>query len=264
MEVDGFYDDEGETSGAMGGLVHASGPSSRWNPTREQIVILEGMYKQGIRTPTAEQIQQITERLRAYSHIEGKNVFYWFQNHKARQRQRQKQENLALLSRYFYRHRSQPHLSSAVSLTGASASSSSSPNVICGRPHMRPSKHEGLYPTHPRVDVPAYGGVNKRRQTVELLQGMDVHRERSVPIPAHYWQDYNNRYNTVKRSIETDQYALNDCKATPRTLDLFPLHPMNGRSASSCSRSPDSFGVQEVGLKKARPYFDFFSEKTNQ
>lgn len=55
--------------------------------------MLENMYKQGIRTPSAEQIQEITSRLKVYGHIEGKNVFYWFQNHKARQRQKQKQDH---------------------------------------------------------------------------------------------------------------------------------------------------------------------------
>ncbi|BAS75151.1 Os01g0840300, partial [Oryza sativa Japonica Group] len=63
--------------------------NARWTPTKEQIAVLEGLYRQGLRTPTAEQIQQITARLREHGHIEGKNVFYWFQNHKARQRQKQ-------------------------------------------------------------------------------------------------------------------------------------------------------------------------------
>ncbi|CAE6249430.1 unnamed protein product [Arabidopsis arenosa] len=44
--------------------------SSRWNPTKDQITLLENLYKQGIRTPSADQIQQITGRLRAYGHIE--------------------------------------------------------------------------------------------------------------------------------------------------------------------------------------------------
>lgn len=71
----------------------AGSPSThRWNPTKEQINMLENMYKQGIRTPSAEQIQDITTKLKVYGHIEGKNVFYWFQNHKARQRQKQKQD----------------------------------------------------------------------------------------------------------------------------------------------------------------------------
>uniref|UniRef100_A0AAU6RUJ2 WUSCHEL-related homeobox protein 3 n=1 Tax=Pinus yunnanensis TaxID=88732 RepID=A0AAU6RUJ2_PINYU len=62
--------------------------TTRWNPTPEQLMILEEMYRGGIRTPNADQIQQITAHLALYGKIEGKNVFYWFQNHKARDRQK--------------------------------------------------------------------------------------------------------------------------------------------------------------------------------
>ncbi|XWS74211.1 hypothetical protein CRYUN_Cryun02cG0196400 [Craigia yunnanensis] len=62
--------------------------SSRWCPTPEQLMILEEMYRSGIRTPNASQIQKITSHLSFYGKIEGKNVFYWFQNHKARDRQK--------------------------------------------------------------------------------------------------------------------------------------------------------------------------------
>ncbi|KAA8543966.1 hypothetical protein F0562_021857 [Nyssa sinensis] len=62
--------------------------SSRWCPTPEQLMILEEMYKGGVRTPSASQIQHITANLSYYGKIEGKNVFYWFQNHKARDRQK--------------------------------------------------------------------------------------------------------------------------------------------------------------------------------
>lgn len=63
-------------------------PSTRWCPTPEQLMILEEMYRTGIRTPNAAQIRQITAHLSYYGKIEGKNVFYWFQNHKARDRQK--------------------------------------------------------------------------------------------------------------------------------------------------------------------------------
>lgn len=63
-------------------------PSTRWCPTPEQLMILEEMYRSGVRTPNASQIQQITAHLSYYGKIEGKNVFYWFQNHKARDRQK--------------------------------------------------------------------------------------------------------------------------------------------------------------------------------
>ncbi|PIA32043.1 hypothetical protein AQUCO_04600011v1 [Aquilegia coerulea] len=62
--------------------------STRWCPTPEQLMILEEMYRGGIKTPNATQIQQITAHLSLYGKIEGKNVFYWFQNHKARDRQK--------------------------------------------------------------------------------------------------------------------------------------------------------------------------------
>lgn len=66
--------------------------SSRWNPTPDQLQTLEELYRRGIRTPSAEQIQHITTQLRRYGKIEGKNVFYWFQNHKARERQKRRRQ----------------------------------------------------------------------------------------------------------------------------------------------------------------------------
>ncbi|KAL5071865.1 hypothetical protein RYX36_022752 [Vicia faba] len=69
---------------------------TRWNPTQEQIGILEMLYRGGMRTPNAQQIEQITLQLSKYGKIEGKNVFYWFQNHKARERQKQKRNSLGL------------------------------------------------------------------------------------------------------------------------------------------------------------------------
>ncbi|GLT34214.1 hypothetical protein SLA2020_087410 [Shorea laevis] len=69
---------------------------TRWNPTQEQIGILEMLYRDGMRTPNAQQIEQITAQLGKFGKIEGKNVFYWFQNHKARERQKQKRNSLGL------------------------------------------------------------------------------------------------------------------------------------------------------------------------
>ncbi|KAI3466981.1 hypothetical protein Pfo_023644 [Paulownia fortunei] len=66
--------------------------STRWNPTPEQLQALEEMYRRGTRTPSAEQIQQIATKLRRFGKIEGKNVFYWFQNHKARERQKKRRQ----------------------------------------------------------------------------------------------------------------------------------------------------------------------------
>ncbi|XP_071924474.1 WUSCHEL-related homeobox 4-like [Coffea arabica] len=87
----GSSDDKRETAHVD---THPGG--TRWNPTQEQIGILEMLYRGGMRTPNAQQIEQITAQLGKYGKIEGKNVFYWFQNHKARERQKQKRNNLGL------------------------------------------------------------------------------------------------------------------------------------------------------------------------
>ncbi|KAK1412790.1 hypothetical protein QVD17_34299 [Tagetes erecta] len=75
---------------------NGTGGGSRWCPTPEQVMLLEGMYRGGLKTPTATQIQQITARLSLYGKIQGKNVFYWFQNHKARDRQKIRKKLMAM------------------------------------------------------------------------------------------------------------------------------------------------------------------------
>ncbi|XP_057788695.1 WUSCHEL-related homeobox 5-like [Salvia miltiorrhiza] len=62
----------------------------RWNPTGEQVKVLTELFRSGLRTPTTDQIQKISAELSFYGKIESKNVFYWFQNHKARERQKRR------------------------------------------------------------------------------------------------------------------------------------------------------------------------------
>lgn len=84
-------DDTGSGKGSGSGGFLCRQTSSRWTPTSDQIRILKDLYyNNGVRSPSAEQIQRISARLRQYGKIEGKNVFYWFQNHKARERQKKR------------------------------------------------------------------------------------------------------------------------------------------------------------------------------
>ncbi|XP_050374848.1 WUSCHEL-related homeobox 6 [Argentina anserina] len=70
--------------------------STRWNPTGEQLMALEKLYRSGLKTPTAQQIQLMTAQLRNFGKIESKNVFYWFQNHRARERQKRRRELMSI------------------------------------------------------------------------------------------------------------------------------------------------------------------------
>ncbi|XP_006653851.1 WUSCHEL-related homeobox 1-like [Oryza brachyantha] len=91
-QVGGGEEVAGRSGGGGGGGVSVCRPSgTRWTPTTEQIKILRELYYScGIRSPNSEQIQRIAGMLRQYGRIEGKNVFYWFQNHKARERQKKR------------------------------------------------------------------------------------------------------------------------------------------------------------------------------
>ena len=81
-----------------GGSIQAAGSSAntpirpanyRWTPTPDQLRILQELYYDKVlRSPTPEQIQEICLYLQQYGQIEGKNVFFWFQNLKARERQK--------------------------------------------------------------------------------------------------------------------------------------------------------------------------------
>ncbi|KAB1201492.1 WUSCHEL-related homeobox 2 [Morella rubra] len=230
-------DNKSEISGAAGAPV-----SSRWNPTKEQISMLESLYKQGIRTPNAEQIQQITSRLKAYGHIEGKNVFYWFQNHKARIRQKQKQESMAYINRHF--QRTHPVFPATC------------PNEFCG-PYYLPQYH------HPKVFLP--GGIRRRPTTTENLEK-----------PRAY-DDDGARYSTVNQGYDHDMNMhIGNCSGTvitnsQETLSLFPLHPTGilqgkegkasiGSSAENSSiSSPACFSEMEEG--SGDQLFDFFSRE---
>ncbi|KAJ4819621.1 Wuschel-related homeobox protein [Rhynchospora pubera] len=84
---------EGEAGVVMSGGFNAGRVGvkcGRWNPTTEQVKVLMDLFRAGLRTPSTEQIQRISNHLSYFGKVESKNVFYWFQNHKARERHHKK------------------------------------------------------------------------------------------------------------------------------------------------------------------------------
>ena len=84
-------------SGGHGGSNNCSSTGTkcgRWNPTSEQVKVLTDLFRSGLRTPSTDQIQKISTQLSFYGKIESKNVFYWFQNHKARERQKRRRVSI--------------------------------------------------------------------------------------------------------------------------------------------------------------------------
>ncbi|XP_065869577.1 WUSCHEL-related homeobox 5-like [Euphorbia lathyris] len=120
--MSGFcFTKSGNIRGGSGGGCGGGGGGStgtkcgRWNPTSEQVKVLTDLFRSGLRTPSTDQIQKISSQLSFYGKIESKNVFYWFQNHKARERQKRRrvsvddhkdhlirrQDSLSSSARYF-------------------------------------------------------------------------------------------------------------------------------------------------------------------
>ncbi|KAG9129639.1 hypothetical protein Leryth_014476 [Lithospermum erythrorhizon] len=235
---------------------------SRWNPTKEQIDLLENLYRQGVRTPSTEQIQQITSKLRAFGHIEGKNVFYWFQNHKARQRQKQKQDNIAILNRFMV-HQSPPvppHFATY-------------PNVAC---------HPSLFipPPSPPIDF----GCRRSRYQKLLIPGSYKRRPLSPKTainnslytkPFYNCLDQESTQSMQNKICEKGFFNSNKDHFDQETLPLFPLHPSGNLQANS-----DNFSIPSTSIPISsssgnnyingggdfgndRPFIDFFCMDVN-
>ncbi|XP_059302642.1 WUSCHEL-related homeobox 3-like [Lycium ferocissimum] len=75
-------------------------PRPRWKPTPHQLMILQDLYRKGLTNPNSSQVQMITANLSMYGKIQWKNVFYWFQNHKARERQSMRKKLFQQMQKY--------------------------------------------------------------------------------------------------------------------------------------------------------------------
>ena len=74
----------------VGGSAGGGTKCGRWNQTSEQVRVLTDLFRSGLRIPSTDQIQKISSQLSFYGMIDSKNVFYWFQNHKAKERQKRR------------------------------------------------------------------------------------------------------------------------------------------------------------------------------
>nr|APR63875.1 homeobox-leucine zipper transcription factor family protein-like 2 [Populus tomentosa] len=88
--MSGFCITKAGRGGGSGNNCGTGTKCGRWNPTTEQVKLLTDLFRSGLRTPSTDEIQNISTQLSFYGKIESKNVFYWFQNHKARERQKRR------------------------------------------------------------------------------------------------------------------------------------------------------------------------------
>ncbi|KAL3591944.1 hypothetical protein D5086_010584 [Populus alba] len=197
---------EDNNGGAKGNFICRQ-TSTRWTPTTDQIRILKELYYiKGVRSPNGAEIQQISARLRKYGKIEGKNVFYWFQNHKARERQKKRftndvptQQRTTLKPEDYYSYK---YSGSNNNPGFSSASSSSNTGAV----------------TVGQADNYGYGSV-----TMQEKKNWDC----SVPAGGESMNNINygsrggiNPYSSSYTVFDQDQEAAEKME----TLPLFPMH----------------------------------------
>ncbi|KAJ0259013.1 Homeobox domain-containing protein [Hirschfeldia incana] len=220
--------------------------STRWCPTTEQLMILEEMYRTGIRTPNAVQIHQITSHLAFYGRIEGKNVFYWFQNHKARDRQKLRKKIAKQL------HQQQ------IKLKSISTMSQPLNNII---DHKNPSYHNH----HSPYDHMSFACCSQPSPVCLSHQGTGVEAQSKVVMNEYYYNESGPEDMLMQKAItgqnssygrdwmmmmdmgprpSYDSYCssspipccnmmINSPKIPPKTLELFPISSINSKEDSS-------------------------------
>ncbi|KAG2696410.1 hypothetical protein I3760_07G058400 [Carya illinoinensis] len=210
-------------SGKGGFLCRPS--STRWTPTNDQIRILKDLYyNNGVRSPSADQIQRISARLRQYGKIEGKNVFYWFQNHKARERQKKRFNNDVPLQRGVgnggWKREESIHTeySTMASITpGFPASSSSSGTISVGQ--------MGNY---------GFGSVNMEKSFMDCSISTRASGGVGGSISQNFgWvgvDPYFSSYTLFdpRRSMEENSGGEEEEEEAASEIETLPLFPMHG------------------------------------
>ncbi|XP_033134446.1 WUSCHEL-related homeobox 6 [Brassica rapa] len=189
---------------------------SRWNPTPEQTMVLEEVYSSGTRTPTTQQIQEIASKLQKYGRIEGKNVFYWFQNHKSRERLKRRRGDQQ----------------GVTTISNVHEETLRKDNVIVDTANKDSSSGNYIYRTLFAVLSHQKNSIDDGKRE-EYKRGLEEEKETTSQNQIHpsNTSDFNYHLITASKPSqeEEQQYKLNDDEEEEeetrksRTLDLFPV-----------------------------------------
>lgn len=254
-------------------------PIARWVPTKEQTAVLEGLYRQGMRAPTAEEIHQVTARLQEHGPIEGKNVFYWFQNQKVRLRQREKQQQSDYFGRQFRRPQPLPMLHSPPGhpFSPVRLQAPPAPNTpACNREVMY--MQQPCYTTGPVAQAAANATYYSQMQPSIMYPRAETMAHAQAAL--YYQIAASNNSNTQQpRALQfppaAGSYGAPDAYSRrPVLLNLFPQYPtFANREKTRCVGSAGSERPSTSGsfsLEAESPeipngdtslsFYDFFGE----
>ncbi|KAK4261729.1 hypothetical protein QN277_004686 [Acacia crassicarpa] len=231
--------------------------TSRWSPTPTQLLVLEELYRQGTKTPTAEQIQQIASQLRRFGKIEGKNVFYWFQNHKARERQKRRRREMeegATAS-----HSAQDKQLYVVNVRSSEEKQDST--GLRGTGYQVKETKEWASPNCSALpqeiaDIGPKGWTQLEEKRTQVLKP-----EQTTPLSRNFSSQNHNVPFIVNR--ENCTYCDEEEYSNTRTLELFPLkkgdqHGMSLNDKKSRLCASTSLGTE---IATSSQFFEFLPLK---
>ncbi|KAK3162427.1 hypothetical protein QOZ80_1BG0089420 [Eleusine coracana subsp. coracana] len=225
--------------------------NARWSPSKEQVAVLEGLYDHGLRSPTADQIQHITGRLRDHGPVEAKNVFYWFQNHKARSRQKERQDSFAYFTRWLRRPPPLPVIAAGrapaqttlMTLATPQPPAAAACNANGGGAHHVMHRVPYYMPAPPPQSSSVANAAhyyNLQQQAAAYHKAvvyprMGIPHDMQQMNPAIMYQQQAAPYGTMSNPLHVVTTSANGGGASSadhhhagrarETLELFPLHP---------------------------------------
>ncbi|XP_050109680.1 protein WUSCHEL-like isoform X3 [Malus sylvestris] len=201
----------------QGGGIMCRQSSTRWTPTTDQIKILKDLYyNNGIRSPSAEQIQRISAKLRQFGKIEGKNVFYWFQNHKARERQKKR---FTSSSAPDHHHHAAPPVPAVPPESNNIRQRSSGVGIdinatAAAAYEQAPINHHGKYSN---ISAPPAGFSSASSSSV----GVNVSVGAQM---GNYGYGSNAMEKSFRENMTEEEYYNLQASQEIETLPLFPMH----------------------------------------
>nr|XP_004298470.2 PREDICTED: WUSCHEL-related homeobox 2-like [Fragaria vesca subsp. vesca] len=220
--------------------------NSRWSPTPHQLMALEELYRHGLKTPTAQQIRQLTAQLRNFGRIEGKNVFYWFQNHRARERQKIRRRELMSM----YQSDSKEQQQNLSNNTVSSLQDKGSAGVDLVLPLEDEQQNKWILPNNFTIlSDQESSSILQERMMMSMVKSnssRQLVKQSDSPGPAsdtnasatfvcpklldfHHYYDYD--YGMVLTATNVYRGEFEESSRANQTLELFPLESENLKGA---------------------------------
>ncbi|KAH7352887.1 hypothetical protein KP509_19G069000 [Ceratopteris richardii] len=216
------------SSTSSNGTTNTSGactPRPRWCPTPEQIKVLETLFNSGTTTPTRDMIVDIASCLKQFGSIVEANVFYWFQNRKARAKRK-------------LRIQAQLHQESA-GATSISASSSPMNGEVCpaflqGGKAMRRVCSKTSSKTSPAYN--ADDCLSPSLMSAHVVRSTDYHHHQPRTCGGFYMNGLKHSNHLICRSASdflthSRERSPQSMNSSENSCEIAPLHCSSGRSA---------------------------------